>query len=113
MFLGGVDADKKFTTVENQACIPGRCLQQVCVEYILLNLLTENIDVSLTAFSFSLAAREVFGILNVGIRTESAVIHPRKKNGLDVVIKSLRIIVSDVIMAIHETEYVRSKTALF
>jgi len=61
----------------------------------------------------SLAAHEAFGIPNVGIRIESVAIHPRKKKELDVVIKSLRIIVSDVIMAIHEIEYVKSKMASF
>ena len=55
----------------------------------------------------------MFGILNVGIQIESVAIRPRKRKGPDVVIKSLRIIVSDVIMAIHGTEYVRSKMALF
>lgn len=60
-----------------------------------------------------LAAHEAFGIPNAGIRIGSVAIHPRKKKGLDVVIKSLRIIVSDVIMAIQETEYVKSKTVSF
>lgn len=117
VFLGGIDADKKFTTIENQACIPRRCLQQVRVArvyFYIINLIKYIVILHWPAFLFlSFAAREVFGILNAGTRTESAVIHPRKRNELDVVIKSLRIIVSDVIMAIHGTEYVRSKTASF
>lgn len=60
-----------------------------------------------------ITTHEVFGIQNVGIRIESVAIHPRRRKGPDVVIKSLRIIVSDVVMVIHGTEYVKSKTALF
>lgn len=76
--------------------------------YIYLNLF-----ILLIANYFFVAAHEVFGIPNVGIQIESVAIHPRRRKGPDVVIKSLRIIVSDVVMAIHGTEYVRSKTALF